>query len=155
MSDYWRMDNWVCLPRRSQLFEVRVDVSIGKGHPVAVDDGFRMDGRHARGRCNHAREVQRVDGGDADKLAGLGGLADAAQRFDSLRAGVLLAVEAGDEAAASDGPLRLHAAETAQDFTPGDADVFRSDEVTEDDAVAEEELLGPGGGERVDEQMVV
>ena len=77
----------------------------------------------------------------------LGDLRTAAEGFDGLGAGVLLAVEAGDEAAAADGALRFHAAEAAQDLAPGNADVLGADEVAEDDAVAEEELLGPGFGE--------
>jgi hypothetical protein len=106
-----------------------------------------VDGRHAWGTGDDAGQIERVDGGDSDEFAGLGRLADAAQRFDGLRAGILLTVETSDEAAAADCPLRLHAAEAAQDLAPGNADVLGADEVAEDDAVAEEELLGPGFGE--------
>ena len=51
-----------------------------------------------------AGEVEGVDGADADELALLLDAADLAEGLDGLGAGVLLAVEAGDEAAAADEP---------------------------------------------------
>jgi hypothetical protein len=114
---------------------------------VAVEDGAGVHGGDARARGDGACEVERVDGADADELAFLFQAADLAEGLDGFRAGVLLAVEAGDEAAAADGAAGLHAAEGAEDVTPGDGDVLALDEVAEDDAVTEEELFGPGLGE--------
>ena len=114
---------------------------------VAVEDGAGVDGGDPRAGGDVAGEVEGVDGADADELALLLHAADFAEGFHGLWARVLLAVEAGHEAAASDGTSRLHATERAEDVAPGDGDVLALDEVAEDDAVAEEELFGPGFGE--------
>ena len=114
---------------------------------VAVEDGAGVDGSDARAGGDGAGEVEGVDGADADEFAFLFHAADFAEGLDGFGAGVLLAVEAGDEAAASDGAARFHAAKGAEDVAPGDGDVLALDEVAEDDAVAEEELFGPGFGE--------
>src|SRR5439155_20053181 len=91
--------------------------------------------------------VEWVDGPDPDAFAFRFDAADLAEGVDGFGAGVLLAVEAGHEAAAADGASGFHAAERAEDVAPGNADVLALDEVAEDDAVAEEELFGPGFGE--------
>ena len=63
---------------------------------------------------------------------------------------VLLADEAGDEAAAARGAARLHAAERPQDFAPGHREALAHREIAEDDTVAREKLLGDRLGEGLD-----
>jgi hypothetical protein len=106
-----------------------------------------VDGGDAGAGGDRAREVEGVDGADADELALLLHAADLAEGLHGFGPGVLLAVEAGDEAAASDAAAGFHAAEGSEDVAPGDRDVLALDEVAEDDAVAEEELFGPGFGD--------
>ncbi len=59
-----------------------------------------------------------------------------AQGVDGLGQGVLLADEAGDEAAAADEAARFEAAQGAQDVAPGQGEALALVEVAEDDAVA-------------------
>ncbi len=113
-----------------------------------------MDRRHAGAGRDDAGQVQRVDGGDAHELALLLLAADGAERLHGLRPRVLLAVEAGDEAAAADDALRLHAAEHLQHLAPGNAHPLLARQVAEDDAVAEEQLLRPGLGQLLGRQAV-
>ncbi len=78
-----------------------------------------------------------------DALAGALLAADAAQGVDGLGQGVLLADEAGDEAAAADDAARLEASQRAQDVAPGQGEALAREEVAEDDAVALQEQVAP------------
>ena len=97
-------------------------------------------------REDDADEVAGVDGAEVDALAALLAAADGAERLDGLRQGVLLADEAGHEAAAAHLAARLQASQRPQDVAPGHGDALAGQEVAEDDAVAgQQDLGGPLG----------
>src|SRR5690606_12087018 len=73
---------------------------------------------------------------------------DGAQQVERLRAGELLAREAGDEAAAANLAARLHAAERTGEVAPGRRQRLPDQEVAEDDAPPRQELAGEGFGPR-------
>src|SRR5689334_16917963 len=90
----------------------------GHGGAVAVAQDLAADGGDARAGGDDADEVERVDGGDLEVL-GVGG--DAAERgegLDGLGQRELLALLAGDEAAAADLPARLESAVDVEEGAP-------------------------------------
>src|SRR5690606_4179938 len=99
------------------------------------------DGGDARAGEENTGQVERVDRADTHVLAALRLLADAAQRLEGFGERVLLADEAGHEAAAADGSPRLETAQRAQDLAPRDCERLLLHHVAEHDAVAFEEYL--------------
>ena len=95
------------------------DKLIRSSQAIAVDDGLRVDGGQARARREDANEVQGVDGAQADDIAPFLRTAHPPQGVDGLRTGLLLAVEAGDKAAAPHEAARLQAAQRPQHVAPG------------------------------------
>jgi hypothetical protein len=118
-----------------------------EGDAVTQDERLCVNRGDAGARGDDAGKVQWIDGGDADDFAGLFGATDPAEGLDGFGSGILLAVDAGDETSAAYLSPSFHAAEGAEDLAPGDGEVLALGEVAEDDAVTEEELLGPVFGE--------
>ena len=83
-------------------------------------------GRVREGRGEDPHQVERIGGGDPDRLA-LPLLApDAPQALDRLGQGVLLANRARDEAPAADGAAGLAPAQGAQHISPGTVKLSRA-----------------------------
>ena len=72
-------------------------------------------------------------------MAGAVAVAGGAEGFDGFGEGVLLAAEAGDEAAAADLAAGFETAEDAEEIAPFGGVGFAGEEVAEEDAVAGEE----------------
>ncbi len=99
---------------------------------VAVEDLFAGDGGDAVAGDDDAGEVDGVGGGygdDGGAVAAAGG----AEGFDGFGEGVLLAAEAGDEAAAADLAAGFEAAEDAEEIAPFGGVGFAGEEVAEED----------------------
>src|SRR6266567_3027808 len=84
---------------------------------VPVTDFFAGDCRDPLAGDQDAEEVERVGGGDGDKVGGFV-RARSAKRFDRLREGELFAAEAVHEAAPTDLATSLQAAEKSKKFAP-------------------------------------
>jgi len=118
-------------------------------HAIDEDERVAVQGRDAGAGGDDSGEVERVGGGDAHGLAGARTAAHGPKRVDGLRQRVLLADEAGDEAAAAQDAARLHAAQRAHDVAPGDGERLAGDDVAEDDAVAQQQLRRDALGQLV------
>ena len=116
---------------------------LGVDVAVAIDDLFAGDGWDAVAGDDDADEVDWVGGGKGDDggtVAGAGG----AEGFDSFEEGVLLAAEAGEEAAATDFAAGFEAAQDVEEVAPFGGVGFTGEEVAKEDAVTGEEHFGGG-----------
>src|SRR5438093_12896762 len=77
-------------------------------HAIPIEYRPSVAGDYSRTGRDDTSEVQWVGSADAHQLGLLFPPPDLSQRFHGFRAGVLLAVNAGDEAAATDQALGLH-----------------------------------------------
>jgi len=108
-----------------------------------VEDLLAGDGGNAVAGDDDAGKVHGVgsrDGDDGGAVAGAGG----AEGFDGLGESVLLAAEAGEEAAAADLAAGFETAEDVEEVAPSGSVGFAGEEVAEEDAVTGEELAGEG-----------
>src|SRR5262249_20062694 len=108
----------------------------GYRRAVVVDARPGTERRDPRPARAHADQVQGIDRGDADDLAGALLTSDGPKTLDRLRQRVLLADEPRDEAAPADRPPRLQAPECPQDLAPGEGQRLARDHVAEHHAPA-------------------
>src|SRR5258707_2217913 len=102
-------------------------MAAGEAHRAASGGGGAVPGD------DDADEVGGVGGGNRHCCGSLLLFARFAQRFDSLGERELLALKAGDKAAAAHDTACFEAAEHAEEFAPAGHGGFALDEVAEDD----------------------
>jgi hypothetical protein len=124
----------------------------GQRGAIPVEDRIADHRRDAgAGRCD-ADQIERIGGRDAHHLrdGAAHRPAEGAQALDRLGKRVLLADEAGHEAAAAHFAARFHPAERTEEIAPGRKGGLARDQIAEHDAVAGEELargaVRVGGG---------
>jgi hypothetical protein len=116
---------------------------LGVEGAVAVENLFARDCGYAVAGDDDAGEVHGVAGGDGDNGGAVAG-ASGAERLHGFGKGVLLADEAGDEAASADFSAGFEAAEDVEEVPPFGGVGFAGEEIAEEDAVTGEELAGEG-----------
>jgi hypothetical protein len=110
---------------------------------VLVEDLFAGDGRDAVTRDNDACKVQGIGGGDLDDGCAVS-RSGGAEGVDGVGKGVLLAAEAGEEAAAANLAAGFEATEDIEEIAPFGGVGFAEEEVAEEDTVTGEEHAGGG-----------
>jgi hypothetical protein len=120
-----------------------VRFGFGVTSAIAVENLFAGDGGDAVAGDDDAGEVHGVGGGDPDDSGAVAG-AGGAERFHGFGQGVLLANEAGDEAASANLAASFEAAEDVEKIAPFRSVGFAGEEIAEENAVAREELTGEG-----------
>src|SRR5579864_221840 len=101
--------------------------------------GERADPRSGK---NDAGEVQWVGRGYGDLFRPVLGAPNGAQQVDGLGARELFTHQPGDKAAAADLAAGLQSAQHSEQVAPGRGECLPSEQVTEYDAPAEQELIG-------------